>query len=131
MNKTLLNRFLKYWIKQLDLGEYKIECKIEEPNKTSKSLSQSWTVHKSEVACIIVLPEEKKATIVFNKDRFRETKEDSIVHELVHIILADIDWYIFDKTRSLKKYNKYVEKYLEVCVDKITKILMRSRRGRR
>ncbi len=121
--KTLieLNSLLDKWQTRLLLDGWDISIKIVEFNRTDYQQSGDIKVNL----------EQKKAVVLLTNMPFKD-EEYVLVHELVHLLLWDLD--TFSEKFVLKKSNTklkgqhgaYMEK-LEATVDHLTKILINSK----
>ncbi len=125
MNKTglplpQLNKLLKKWQNKLLLKDWKLFLQIVHFNR--KDFKQSGDIK--------VYPKKKKAIILLSNNPFRN-EEETIVHELIHLLFWDFDHFC-EKT-ILKQYrkfsiahNKYLAK-LEKQVESLTQILVKNK----
>ena len=118
-----LNQLLENWQKQLLLDNWDISIEIVEFNR--KDYEQSGDIK--------VDAESGKATILLTKDPFKD-EEYVLVHELVHLLLWDLD--IFSEKFVLEKSKIKLEgehgiymKKLENTVDHLTKAFIASKKG--
>ena len=130
LSKKRLANLLKRWQEKLLLSDWEINIKIVDFKR--KDFRQSGD--------FIADLKNKKATIFmtvspFMKDRNTIAKEEekTLVHELIHICLWDLDNFIektiFKKhSKNYKFYNIYMEK-LENLVEKLTGNFLKNRKG--
>lgn len=115
-----LNSLLIVWQRQLSLGDWNLSIKIVEFNR--KDYIQSGDIR--------VFPEEKKAVVLLTNAPFKD-EEYVLVHELVHLILWDLDTFsekiILERfpEKLVGKHGKYMDK-LENTVDHLTKIFINN-----
>lgn len=118
-----LDQLLSYWQKRLLLDNWKLSIEITEFNRTD--FKQSGNVK--------VFPEDRKAVILLTNNPFKN-EEYVLVHELIHLILWDLDTFsekfILEKIEYKLKgdHGKYMQK-LEKTVDRLTKAFIKAKNG--
>ena len=118
-----LNSLLDKWQTRLLLDGWDLSIKIVEFNRTDYQQSGDIKVNL----------EHKKAAVLLTSKPFKD-EEYVLVHELVHLLLWDLDTYsekfVLSKSEEKLKgaHGKYMEK-LEATVDHLTKILLKSKKG--
>jgi len=110
-----LNTLLKKWQKNLLLEDWKLSLEIVDFKR--KDFRQSGDIK--------VYP-RKKSAIVLLSDNPYLNEEETIVHELMHLILWDFDIFcekiVLENSEYLKdKHGRYMDK-LEDAVEKLTQI---------
>jgi predicted nuclease of restriction endonuclease-like RecB superfamily len=110
-----LNAILKKWQTNLLLDDWKVSLEIVDFKR--KDFRQSGDIK--------VYPRKKIATILLTNNPYLD-EEETVVHELMHLILWDFDLFcekiVLEKSESFKgKHGKYMNK-LENTVERLTQI---------
>jgi len=110
-----LNAILKKWQKNLLLDDWKISLEIVDFKR--KDFRQSGDIK--------VYPRKKRAIILLTDNPYLD-EEETIVHELTHLILWDFDLFcekiVLGESEPFKgKHEKYMNK-LENTVERLTQI---------
>lgn len=113
-----LNILLHKWQKDLMLNDWKLSLKFV--NFKRKDYRQSGDIK--------VNPKKKTAILLMTRDPFLD-EEEVMVHELMHLLLWDLDMFceksILEKSKLLKgKHGKYMDK-LEKTVEHLTQITLK------
>lgn len=110
-----LNAILNKWQKDLLLDDWKLSLKIVDFKR--KDFRQSGDIK--------VYPRKKSAVILLTDNPYLD-EEETIIHELMHLILWNFDIFcekiVLENSERLKgKHGKYMGK-LEDTVEKLTQI---------
>ncbi len=103
---------MKKWQTKLQMDDWKLSLEIVEFRRKN-GYRQSGD--------FIADPEKKEATILLTNDPWREERndeEDTIVHEMLHILIYAYDKYNEDLLlKSVKKFGKEHDKYMDLLED--------------
>lgn len=115
LNLQELNAILKKWQKDLFLDNWELALEIVDFKR--KDFRQSGDIK--------VYPRKKSAIILLTDNPYLD-EEETIVHELMHLILWDFDIFceriVLENSERLKgKHGRYMDK-LEDTVEKLTQI---------
>jgi len=113
-----LNKVLKKWQKKFLLQNWHLSIKITHFER--KDFKQSGDIK--------VYPQKKKAIVLLSDQPFRN-EEETIIHELIHLLLWDFDHFcakliIKNYKHSSENHNQYLSK-LEKQVECLTNILIK------
>ena len=121
MKKTInrdarIRKYISYWQAFLNLTNWEIDCRLVDFKRKDK-YNQSGDIQ--------VDIKKKKATVLLKKE---ETGKDSsiILHELIHLVLWDMDAFV-DKSLPPRKKDEYLG-HLEDAVSRIEKIMLEKDR---
>ena len=117
LNLKELNTLLKKWQKNLLLDKWKLSLELVDFKR--KDYKQSGDIK--------VDLKNKSAIVLLTKNPFLN-EEEVLVHELMHLILWDLDIFcekiVLEKNKSLKgQHKKYMDK-LENTVEHLTQIVI-------
>lgn len=121
LGKEKLNNILRKWQKRLMLDDWNISIKIVDFKRTDYRQSGDFKADLKNKRAIIYLTHDP---FLRNQKTVGRQEEQTIIHELIHISLWDLDSFI-EKIilKNCKKYkgdhNLYLEK-LEEIVDRFT-----------
>lgn len=128
--KKELYKLLKEWQKKLMLDEWNIDIKIVEFQRNDYRQSGDFRANlKSKTASIFMTIDP----FLKNQPTIEKQEEQTIVHELIHILLWNFD--SFNERNVLKgckkfqgDHNLYLKK-LEDVVNKVTLIFLKNEKG--
>ena len=112
LSEEELKTLMKKWQTKLQMDDWKLSLKIVEFRRKN-GYRQSGD--------FIADPKKKEATILMTNNPWRKERndeEDTIVHEMLHILI-----YAYDKhnedilLKSFKKYGKEHDKYMDLLED--------------
>lgn len=118
-----IEKLIKKAQRSLKLASYKIRCNLVEADY-------------SEYAEIICQHPKRTATIDFNRKRIHQELENTVIHELLHLLLnkhLKVAENVFERQRkykSLQKYQKGEEKIINILAHLLEKAIF-GKDGRR
>ena len=115
-----LNNLLEKWQSKLLLKDWELSVKIVDFKR--EDFRQSGDIK--------VYPNKKKAVILLSQNPFKN-EEETIIHELIHLILWDFDHFCEKTILKTNKpfssnHNKYLDK-LEKKIKQLTQILAENK----
>lgn len=112
LTKQQLEMMLLKWKKKLLMDDWDISLKIVDFER--KDFRQSGD--------FIANPSQKKAEILLTYAPWRGDEEYTLVHEMIHILMYNLDQFL-ENSASSKNREEYLNK-LEETVHKITQIIL-------
>lgn len=113
MNKRQIEKRVDYWKNRLNLHEWEIVVAFD---KTQSKIEDERYIS---VAHADSKPEYLMATIIFNPKRLQHVDDETIVHELLHIVTAEVHGYVF---ANLKK-DKWFDYFNERTICRLARII--------
>lgn len=116
-----IEKLIKKAQRLLKLASYKIGCNIVEADY-------------SEYAEIICQHPKRTATIDFNRKRIHQELENTVIHELLHLLFKKhlrVAENVFERQRkykSLRKYQEGEEKIINILAPLLEKAIFETRR---
>ena len=117
-----LDELLMYWKKRLLLNNWDLSIELVEFAR--QDYPQNGDIR--------IYPKEKKAIVLISHKPIKD-EEYIIVHELVHLMIFNLDNYyenlvLKESTRKLEDYHNQYKQILEDTVDHLAKAYIYSRR---
>ncbi|MBI4684675.1 MAG: hypothetical protein HY755_05710 [Nitrospirae bacterium] len=118
-----IEKLIKKAQRSLRLSSYKIRCNLVKADY-------------SEYAGIICQHPKRTATIDFNRKRIHQELENTVIHELLHLLFnkhLSVAEDVFERQRkykSLRKYQKGEEKIINILAPLLEKVIFENQRRR-
>lgn len=127
LNKKELDKILKKWQTKLNLNNWKIDIKIVDFKRKDYQQSGDFQANKNKKQASILLT---VSPFLRNQRTIAKQEEQTILHELIHIFLWELDSFaekiILKNCEEYKgDHLKYLEK-LEKIVDNLTLSLLKK-----
>ena len=117
LTKEELDRLLLVWQKKLRMEDWKLDIKIVDFERRDFRQSGDFVAD----------PPKKVASILMTFDPWRGDEEYTLVHELIHALIFDLDKFseeqIFKNDQNNPAYDDYLDK-LEATVHHLTQIIL-------
>lgn len=130
LNKKELDRLLKMWQKKLNLKDWEMDIKIVDFKRKDYHQSGDFIANKNKKRASILLTVDP---FLRNQPTIAKQEEQTILHELIHIFILELDAFV-EKIilKKNKEYGvvhiKYLKK-LEKIVDGLTLSFLNNKKG--